>query len=560
MPAAILGTLLLVSTALFAQTPDLIVVGAGAGGLATALEAARGGARVSVVDLASVFGGHAVMAEGGLSFAGSPVQRSLGIEDSPDRLYADILKQGGDAHRGWARAYADRSLLEVHDWLVSMGVRFTGVLHFNGNSAARFHENPKRGFGVVEPLYRECLRSGLVEFIWNTRILRLVVEQGRVVGVEGVNERTGAPFLRRAPAVVLATGGFQSNLELVSKNWPATLAQPPRILIGAGVNALGSGLELASRAGAALERLDHQWNYPRGIPDPRYPKSNRGLHVITANRLLWLNARAEQVRVERLPDLLALPEARVWLLFDQDARSDFRISGTDWADRANVERLLLDNPAITLKAQSIAEIAQASGLPEAALALAVERNNANSGRDRLPVLKPPFHLVALSPLTRKSMGGVSIDMQCRALDAAGSPVPGLYAVGEVAGFGGLNGSAAIEGSFIAPAIFQGRIVGRTLAQQAGRSIPSPAPATRSSTNSGPAANCPTCHRMQNLLAAARKGYWHFERVHRVVEERKLPCLQCHAEMSPFRAASHKIDRLAQLNTCGFCHLPPLKTN
>ena len=69
---------------------DAIVIGAGPGGLATTLEAARGRARVIVIDVASVFGGHAVVSEGGLSFAGTPLQKSLGYDDSPAQMLADI--------------------------------------------------------------------------------------------------------------------------------------------------------------------------------------------------------------------------------------------------------------------------------------------------------------------------------------------------------------------------------------------------------------------------------------------------------------------------------------
>jgi succinate dehydrogenase/fumarate reductase flavoprotein subunit len=187
----------------------------------------------------------------------------------------------------------------------------------------------------------------------------------------------------------------------------------------------------------------------------------------------------------------------------------------------------------------------------------VERNNAESvsGGGTLAVLKPPFHLVALSPLTRKSMGGVAIDMECRALDAERKPIPGLYAVGEVTGFGGLNGKAAIEGTFIAPAMLQGRIVGRAIAKAAGRApTANPAPPTRPAA-AGPEAKCATCHALEKLTATPRKGYWHFEGVHKAVLEQKLSCAQCHAEMSPFRAGMHKIDRLAQITSCEFCHLP-----
>jgi predicted oxidoreductase len=131
------------------------------------------------------------------------------------------------------------------------------------------------------------------------------------------------------------------------------------------------------------------------------------------------------------------------------------------------------------------------------------------------IARPAFHAVEVWPLTRKSMGGVAIDMECRALDAADRPIAGLYAVGEVAGFGGLNGKASIEGAFIAPAMLQRRMVGRAIAASAGRA---PLATIASSRGSPPAAAaavapCATCHEMGVLLAHPRQGYWHFERVH-----------------------------------------------
>jgi hypothetical protein len=157
------------------------------------------------------------------------------------------------------------------------------------------------------------------------------------------------------------------------------------------------------------------------------------------------------------------------------------------------------------------------------------------------------------------MGGVAIDMECRALDSAHQPIPGLYAVGEVAGFGGLNGQATIEGAFIAPAMLQGRIAGRAIAGPLGRSrltattaVPPPSPVA------GPEAPCTTCHAIERLIATPRQGYWHFERVHRIVGESKLTCATCHAEMSPFATSAHKIDRLAQVDSCAHCHLPQVR--
>ena len=86
--------------------------------------------------------------------------------------------------------------------------------------------------------------------MWNVRATRLIVDAGRVVGVEGRHERTGAAVSLRASSVVIATGGFQSNLALVKAHWPRDIAAPTRILVGAGVHALGTGLELARGAGA----------------------------------------------------------------------------------------------------------------------------------------------------------------------------------------------------------------------------------------------------------------------------------------------------------------------
>jgi uncharacterized protein len=580
-PAALLAALLLLMTMaarfVSAQGPDVIVIGAGAGGLAAAIESAAGGARVTVIDVASVFGGHAVVSEGGLSFAGTPLQRRLGVDDSPALMFSDIVRHGEDAHEPWARLFAERGVPEVHDWLASLGVTFTSLQRTAGNTVPRFHENPRKGFGVVEPLYREALATGAVTFEWNVRVTRLIVEAGRVAGVEGRHERTGATVTRRAPSVVLATGGFQSNLDLVKANWPREARLPSRILVGAGVNALGSGLELASMAGAATTRLDHQWNYPKGIVDPRYPDAERGLNVIFATRFPQVNARAERIWTEKVQDMLVQPDGRVVLIFDAAGRADFRVSGTDWADRANVDALL-DNPAVAHQAASIRELALEMGLPADDLARTVARWNVlvASGEDTelglfsrtkgtwasptgvvpRPVVTPPFHAVELRPLTRKSMGGVAIDMEARALDGEGRPIPGLYAVGEVAGFGGLNGQAAIEGTFIAPAMLQGRIAGRAIGRAIGRSpLPRPVGDAPRAAASGPEALCAACHTIEALVATPRKGYWHFERVHHIAGERAIGCVQCHADMSPYRPTAHLIDRVAQIDSCRHCHLP-----
>ena len=249
---------------------DVIVVGAGIAGLSAAFEAASHHASVIVVDTSSVFGGHAVMSGGHVAIVDTPMQRARGIHDSPSLAAKDFATWGEDADRAWVDVYTKTSRHEIYDWLTSLGVTFDDVVHYRANSVPRQHATHDSGYGLVAPIYRECLRRG-VQFRFLTKVNKLTRS-----GVMATDLRTGNTIELRAPAVILATGGFQSNLELVRANWPKSLPKPSRLLAGSGINSTGSGLELARAAGAKIVRLDHQWNYESGLPDPRYPDGTRG--------------------------------------------------------------------------------------------------------------------------------------------------------------------------------------------------------------------------------------------------------------------------------------------
>jgi predicted oxidoreductase len=160
-------------------------------GLSAALEAARGGARVVVLEMFSVFGGVGVMSHGGICLIDSPVQRAAGIEDSPELAYKDFVELGEDPNVEWARYYVNNSIAEIHDWLVEMGVVFEFVTQPPGNSVPRFHNPRGRELGLVGPIYRECVKHPNVEFVWNTKADDPIVEDGRVAGVRAGSTRTG---------------------------------------------------------------------------------------------------------------------------------------------------------------------------------------------------------------------------------------------------------------------------------------------------------------------------------------------------------------------------------
>lgn len=570
---------------LAAADVDVVVVGAGIGGLTTALRATEQGLRVGVVDMASVFGGHAVMSSGGLCIVGTPTQKERGIEDSPELAYQDFVRQGQDANEAMVKLYVERSRELIYDWLTGLGVKFTGVSSGGtgktGNSVNRFHMNPKLGYGLVAPIYRECLRKG-VEFHWNVQVSELESKGGRVVGVKGTNLRTAKPVALSGQAVVLATGGYESNIALVKKYWPKHLgAAPPRVMLGSGVNSKGSGLALAESVGGALTKMDHQWIYSRGMPDPVHMEEGRGLYV-TIPGAIWLNAEGKRfvnemsATVETIRAVVSQPGGTYWMLFDDASANAVFVVGPDWQDRQRVRDLVVNNAAVVKTAATLEETARGAGLPPEAVAASVARWNqaVEAGADgefaramstppgprgafRLAKIeKGPFHLMQIYPLTRKSMGGISVDLDGRVLNRDGKPVPGLYAVGETTGEGGINGRAALEGTFLGPAIVQGHLAAANLAASL---KPAAKPARRESTavagvGKGMNAECTQCHAMARLTARKRPGYWHFEKLHTVVAGRGADCKACHAEMAPYRAGAHRIDRVAQIDTCVACHL------
>ncbi len=564
---------------------DLIVVGAGISGLSAALEVARGGGTALVLDISSVFGGHAVMAHGGVSIVDSPLQRSLGIEDATDLAYRDFIEWGEDNDRQWVRYYVDNSREQIYDWMTAMGVHFHGLLHFPGNSVLRFHEPTGRGLGLVTPLYLECLRSGRVAFRWNTRGEELLLEDGRVVGVRARNVRSQEISDFRGAAVLVASGGFQSNLQRVRRNWNPELRFPERILAGSGWNSQGSGLDLAAEVGSGFHRLDHQWNYVTGLPDPRYEEGVRGINVLYTDSL-WVNAEGKRFVNEclsdkyTLPALLRQPGGSHWWILDRRGRESFRVSGSGWT-KEKIDKLIFADPDLVEEAAELEDLAVQAGLPPNALKRTVDGFNrfVQNGEDAdfqrfrpghesddpcakvQPISKPPFYAIRMYPLARKSMGGIRVDRQSRALDEQGRVIPGLLAAGEASGLAGINGRAGLEGTFLGPSIVTGRVAGRTLLAELGWKAEL-SPVSQPAVDSDPPdpglaessdAICSACHGLEELLEEERTGYLHFELSHGVVRERGLSCVSCHSELFPYDEDRHRTDAVRRAGTCQICH-------
>lgn len=564
-----------------AADPDLIVVGAGIAGLSAALEGARAGLKVTVVEQNSVPGGHAVISSGGLSLIGTPLQERLKIADSPDLAFRDFTTWGEDANEEWVRYYVKNSRTEIHDWMAALGTDFVNVsLNGAGNSVARFHSPRGQGLGLVIPVYREILRQGGVTFLLSTRVTALKRTEGRVTGVSLENLRTGARSELTGRNVLLSTGGFASQLDLVRSSWPSNMRVPERVLTGGGFFAFGGGMDLAREAGGVSGKLDHQWNYASGLPDPFDPEGKRGFFA-AAFTAIWVNAQGKRFVLEQHEPKVTIPKiaeqqpARFWAVFDEDGRRGFRIVHAGFT-QDRVEEIF-NVPDFIPRADSIAQLAARAGLPAEALQATVDRYNAmvDAGTDTefgrfganvrsfappRKILKPPFYAAPMYILIRKSMGGIQVDLATHVLNADGKPVPGLLAAGEATGFGGLNGKHGMEGTFLGPSILMGRIAAQTVAAEMQSKPAAIADASRVLRTAPPAvkpklgSTCRGCHDVAKLVEAKRPGRWHFEHAHKLVLARQWNCVGCHAEMTPFRAASHKIDRELQTSVCQHCHI------
>ena len=549
-----------------------IVIGAGLSGLSAAVEMGRSGIDVLVIDMNSVAGGHTMLA-GGVAMVATPLQEHLGIEDSAEAAYRDWMEWTEDGNAEWTRYYASNSRKMIYDWVTEMGVEFVRVVPGHGNSVPRFHFTQGRAAHLVLPIFRTAVGMPNISFRWNARAEELLLQDDRVVGVVVRDLRSGELRSLYADNVVLATGGFETDVERVLANWLPNLPQPDRLLIGAAISATGSGHDMATNAGAALSAVDRHYIYINGVIDPRDEQQS---HALTAgnDNSLWVNASGRRFTNEAgfdkdiLVDLLQQEPSNYWMVFDEASRDSFGVRGAAWLKSPSEDHPILDNPEVAKRAPSLRELAAMAGLPGEALLRSVNEFNAMidagedtafgrfSPGDKVPskIQQAPFYAVQMFPMTRKNLGGVAIDEQARVLARSGQVLPGLYAVGELNGSLGINGKHGLDGMFLGPAIISGRLAGQSIVAATSSAtrqlavIPAEPP-----QQVGEWRPTMTAETLKAMLGVSRTGYWHFQVSHELVLERGYECSKCHSAQLPLSTVSARASRLLQTDVCTNCH-------
>jgi flavocytochrome c len=470
---------------------DIAIVGGGGAGIAAGIEARDAGAKAMAFEKAAEPGGAAIISGGGCCIVGSPLQEKEGIKDSPDLAFKDWIKWGGpSADEVWARYYIEHSLHDLYFWAEKQGVKWMDMKVQEGNSVHRWTRPDKDGLGLMTELIRSYREKG-GEIVPNTEIKRIKVEKGRAVGVEGVNSQTGEAVDVTSKVVVVTTGGFNSNVDMVRQYRPELGNE--KIMEGSGRGSTGDGHKMVSGVGGYLTHMDHIWFYVYATPDYRDPGQKRGLVFRQAPGYIWVNQQGKRFHNESLsggnsasPALMAQTPRHAWAVVDSGMISNMVVADPYYRNGAQVARdkiteLLNTSPYIK-KAETLADLAKRMDVDEAAFLDTMARYNqafdqklAREPEFGKPLGEskkfdtPPYFAIQIFPLARKNFGGIKTDIRCRVLDKHFEPIQGLYAAGEACGMAGghINGRAGLEGTMLGPSIFSGRVAGGWAAHEAG---------------------------------------------------------------------------------------------
>ncbi|PJT51869.1 FAD-binding dehydrogenase [Streptomyces albidoflavus] len=384
--------------------------------------------------------------------------------------------------------------------------------------------------GLVELRFRHRVTGlgrgeGSVDTVTGEILEPSTADRGRASS----REVAGA-FELRAQAVIVTSGGIGGNHDLVRRNWPERLGTPPKkLLSGVPAHVDGLMLDVAAEAGGNLINGDRMWHYTEGIENWNPIWARHGIRILPGPSSIWLDATGNRLPVPLFPgfDTLGTLEhimrtghEHTWFVLNQRiVGKEFTLSGSEQnpdltgrSVRGVLQRARADVPApvkafmdqgadFVVERELPALVRGMNALTDEPLIDEAALHRTLTARDREitnpftkdsqitairgarsylgdrliraaaphAILDPaagPLVAVRLNILTRKSLGGLQTDLSSRVLTASGEPLPGVYAAGEAAGFGGggVHGYRSLEGTFLGGCLFSGRTAGRAAAE------------------------------------------------------------------------------------------------
>lgn len=436
---------------------DVVIVGAGASGFSAALEAADQGLKVLVLEKGRKTGGSGNYMDGAFA-VNSTIQKEAGERLSKKAVLEEALSYThyqADA-RIWKR-YIDQSAANI-DWLLSMGVKFEGVLPI-GHGAHTMHLYTGQGYQVIHGTLEPRALAAGAEVVTSVSAKQIQINgKGVVTGVKVEDFETKEVVTIQANAVILATGGYLNNDSLIHLN---TNYSNNLIPVNSGKNT-GDGLQLAWEVGASHYRMGTAMLFGGQIKDDTKPAylnwQNQLNGAATQQGLLLVNQTGQRFMNEAAPlDNFAesgnalFTQSKVYSILDQATvdrlqnDSILRKMGT-WDYKENklpqlqelIDSAIDEQRQFAHRAETIKALADLVGLPELETAVTRYNRAAALGKDDdfykdakylLPVTQAPYYAFELGVAAYCTLGGLQVDLNNAVLNADGLPIKGVYAAG-----------------------------------------------------------------------------------------------------------------------------------
>lgn len=469
---------------------DLIVVGGGNSGLPAAIFAAQRGASVLIIEAAGALGGTLFLSSGQMSAAGTRLQRERGIDDTPQLHYDDIMRiSKGHANPELVRL-AVNAAAPAFDWLLANGFKvrdghpITGTTH-EPYSRARYAWGQNGGRSILE-----VLNAQLAPHIESGRVMALVGHsavdltrdsRGAILGVV-TRGPDGRKTSHRGRKVALTAGGYTANPVMYEKyegirtftraTYP--FSQGQGIELGLSVGGFVRGGEYHTPLfGAVLEYEE----YPSAIRAMvrHFPPERPPYEILVARdgkRFLREDIPSHDAHEHAIRKL---QEESCWVIYDEAIRKAAPslvrggFSGP-WTDADTAVAYEKGLPSFT-RADDLESLARKAGIDPAGLLATVKDYNDGraAGRDALgrqhmpmPIGSGPFYALKLHSWNLLSFAGLGTNAKLQVTRADGTPIPNLYAAGELLGCAQLMGDSQCGGMSVMPALSFGRLLGHEL--------------------------------------------------------------------------------------------------
>ena len=438
------------------QQADIVVIGAGGAGMTAAIQAVQDGATdVVILEKMPVTGGNTTRSTGGLNAAGTSYQEADGVEDSVELFVEDTMKGGKELNdKELVTVMAENSAGAV-DWVNEIGGDLSVVGMFGGASVKRIHrptDTSAVGPMLVKALNAKTEELGIPVLLETTAEKILVDDSGKVCGVTGT-DKDGQEFTIDCTAVVLATGGFGANSDMVVEYKPDLAGFCTTNHAGA----TGDGIAMAKELGAAFVDMEQIQTHPTVNPDTQtmYTEGVRGNGAILVNKEGKRFCNELETRDVVSAAISEQTDGECYLVFDQAVRESL----------AAIESYI--KAGIVTEADTPEALGEAIGIDGAALAETLKTyagykaagKDEDFGRESMELAldKPKYYAALCAPAIHHTMGGVKINTKTEVLKEDGTAIPGLFAAGEVTG--GVHGANRLGGNAVTDIVVFGRIAG-----------------------------------------------------------------------------------------------------